>query len=367
MFKKKTVFILGAGASWHYGYPTGEELVRMVRTKAEYIVQQYLKPNDKRMVPIDWGSTHPRNFKEPDFRPFLNTSELIQRKIEQANPLVIDDFLGRNDDVADVGKLLIAAVLFDCQKIPVIRSGKIDENTGNDTGKGDWIRYIVQQLTVDCKTPSELLNNEVTFVTFNYDLSLEVRLHKALKNYHWFAKDGFSDRFFTTDRFLHVYGQLYGFDPAHPGAPKNFYNNTEFPLANEIDRAHDAAQNIRTISPYEKAAAPEIVKVIAEAEYLYFLGYGFDHRNNKLLGLGQRLDGPHVQYVKFTNFGNHNKVSKAVSGRFHINPDALTSEHYIDQGTNDQGASSGGRVYFPCEKSVKTVYDALAQDFDWPE
>jgi hypothetical protein len=34
MFINKTVFILGAGASWHYGYPTGEELVEQVREKA---------------------------------------------------------------------------------------------------------------------------------------------------------------------------------------------------------------------------------------------------------------------------------------------------------------------------------------------
>jgi hypothetical protein len=30
MFRVPTVFILGAGASWHYGYPTGEDLVKMV-------------------------------------------------------------------------------------------------------------------------------------------------------------------------------------------------------------------------------------------------------------------------------------------------------------------------------------------------
>ena len=34
MFKAKTVIILGAGASWHYGYPTGEELVKRVLEKA---------------------------------------------------------------------------------------------------------------------------------------------------------------------------------------------------------------------------------------------------------------------------------------------------------------------------------------------
>jgi hypothetical protein len=30
MFKRKTVFILGAGASWHYGFPTGDGLVKTI-------------------------------------------------------------------------------------------------------------------------------------------------------------------------------------------------------------------------------------------------------------------------------------------------------------------------------------------------
>jgi hypothetical protein len=35
MFHVPTVFILGAGASWHYGYPTGEDLVKMVIERAD--------------------------------------------------------------------------------------------------------------------------------------------------------------------------------------------------------------------------------------------------------------------------------------------------------------------------------------------
>ncbi|SRR6266404_9567407 len=34
MFNNPTVFILGAGASWHYNYPTGEALVKDVIAKA---------------------------------------------------------------------------------------------------------------------------------------------------------------------------------------------------------------------------------------------------------------------------------------------------------------------------------------------
>lgn len=34
MFRRKTTFLLGAGASWHYGYPTGDRLVADVADAA---------------------------------------------------------------------------------------------------------------------------------------------------------------------------------------------------------------------------------------------------------------------------------------------------------------------------------------------
>ena len=34
MYNKKTVFVIGAGASWHYGYPTGEGLIRKAIQKS---------------------------------------------------------------------------------------------------------------------------------------------------------------------------------------------------------------------------------------------------------------------------------------------------------------------------------------------
>jgi len=35
MIENSTVFVLGAGASWHYGYPTGDELVKHVIEMAD--------------------------------------------------------------------------------------------------------------------------------------------------------------------------------------------------------------------------------------------------------------------------------------------------------------------------------------------
>ena len=33
---RETAFILGAGASWHYGYPIGDKLVKKVINKARF-------------------------------------------------------------------------------------------------------------------------------------------------------------------------------------------------------------------------------------------------------------------------------------------------------------------------------------------
>jgi hypothetical protein len=395
MFKKETVFILGAGASWHYGYPTGEELVKRVKGKARGLLT-HLAVTDLAFVAIDAAAksemasikeelaraeyvrqSRPKHaVKDTAFEEFLSDLKVLKSRIEQANPLVIDDFLGRNDGIANVGKLLIALVLFDCEKMQEIRPRKIDDK-GNDIGdEGDWVRYIVQHLTVDCETPEKLLDNKVTFVTFNYDLSLERRLHAALKNYQWFAKDGYSEHFFDPingrNRVYHVYGQLYDFSPVHPNGPENTYSNESFPLVADIDRAYNAAQNIQTIAPDEKVVAPEIVKAIADAKYLYFLGYGFDHRNNKLLGLGvnQCPSGP--QRISFTNYGNSNKVSKSVE-RIYAPEQGVLDVNGVPLGSllGDQyrkrSYPRGSGSKFHCEKSIKSVYDALAVDFDWPE
>jgi hypothetical protein len=39
MIENSTVFVLGAGASWHYGYPTGGDLVREVISMARRMAQ----------------------------------------------------------------------------------------------------------------------------------------------------------------------------------------------------------------------------------------------------------------------------------------------------------------------------------------
>ena len=177
MFTKDTVIILGAGASCHYGYPTGEKLIDMINDKASEIIQAY---RDER----DYGpsDTNPKHLQdEKSFTEFLFAIDQLKIRIEQVRPLVIDFFLGVIDQkLADICKLLIAMVLFDCEKKNTIQP--------KDYNKNDWVRLIVHHLIIGCEQSDDILKNAITFITFNYDLSLESRLYVALDGMDKFKK-----------------------------------------------------------------------------------------------------------------------------------------------------------------------------------
>lgn len=412
MFSRNTVFVLGAGASWHYGYPTGEELVRRVKEEAYKIKKGYNEVGRNNRTAYQSPGTYPKFLYDKNgsvirqkFRSFYESISQLIKKIEAANPLVIDDFLGMNKDIQEVGKLLIAMVLRECEKNEQIRP--ISETNaftriadvqgiGRDSvetlteypARGDWIRFITHQLTVNCTDPSQLLENPVTFVTFNYDMSLENHLHEALKNYTFFAEGGQSNRFleksdeYPEGRVLHIYGQLYPFSTT--GKKEKSYNN-DFKLANEIDYAFDAAKNIHTIAPGEKGLEKETIaaatKAILEAEYVYFLGYGFDSRNNMLLELQSIRDKNTItKYIKITNYRNSDKITNSLnstligygSNMLSINkPSDITPlERQVDiGGTHLDGYHSIRDHNQPIhiQKSIKNVYDALAEDFEFPD
>src|ERR1700731_5511217 len=90
MFSQPTVFILGAGASWHYGYPTGETLVKKVIEKAE-IAARFFKwsaENANGNVPKLLLETTENG---PDLGQRWTTlhdqCERLKRGLQQVNPL----------------------------------------------------------------------------------------------------------------------------------------------------------------------------------------------------------------------------------------------------------------------------------------
>src|SRR6516164_9434904 len=125
MFINSTVFILGAGASWHYGYPTGEDLVKKVIQKAR-IAGNYFKisaerPNVQRPEYITRDP--PKNLgpstseiKAQWTKAHGECENLISR-LTQVDPVVIDYFLNQNPTLRPIGRLLIAWVILECERL----------------------------------------------------------------------------------------------------------------------------------------------------------------------------------------------------------------------------------------------------------
>ncbi|MFA5041448.1 MAG: hypothetical protein WC464_07435 [Bdellovibrionales bacterium] len=406
MFDRKTVFILGAGASWHYGYPTGEDLVKKVIEKADKIKYLFKTAQEER-------NNFLPNFLErklPD-NSLLNTrihawetaqdncAQLIN-KLRQVNPPVIDYFLGQSsEDTRELAKFIIAWVILDCQKTyldlggNVNRKAKFERSPFSDERdmakklnvslfNDDWGKFILYKIVGDCEKPDQLLENDVTFVTFNYDTSLEQKLRDGLlaidlfnmnpetidefikSNHH--IKD--SDNKYI-DRFIHLYGKV-------DDSPNGQYSSTRSIIDN-IDRNRSAygeskrqeeyrkllnaiyqiSTNLRVISEdkhLDKKQIEAATKAIERAEDVYILGYGFDERNSKRIKIDKFLyvsdKDPHKR-VFFTNFENKNSINKKASKIFFRDP----SKYY---------PSSSNVMPGNYERSTLDVYSALERDFE---
>lgn len=139
MISKPTVFILGAGASKPYGYPLGWELRERILAL----------PDDCELFP------------KLDHAP----NEFIQFKkaLAESPAESIDAFLEHRDEFTRIGKHAIAAELLKCEQ---------RERLYDPGNEDDWYRYLFNRMTAGVRF-DHFLQNEVSFVTFNYDRSLE--------------------------------------------------------------------------------------------------------------------------------------------------------------------------------------------------
>jgi hypothetical protein len=227
-----------------------------------------------------------------------------------------------------------------------------------------------------------LLSNKVNFITFNYDVSLDLETHlfRALSAISLFNEADIKE-FLTgaKNRFIHVYGKIRE-DPFTSPPNINFPTVlTSRPLPNPqaseeiqlfqgykiaLDTIYDASTELRTIAPHEKIINDDVMiakTTLSHAKCVYILGYGFDENNSKLLELPDILKlttGSH-KVVLFTNFRNVNRVNKDASRVFFGRNDQLRSNDYVIL-----GAATGD---FLLERSTRDVYGALALDFDSPE
>jgi hypothetical protein len=279
MINNPIVFVLGAGASAPYGFPLGHELRRDLCGLSE--------------AHSSWGNSL-RNILCSDNN--IPADELINfgRVFRGSNTKSIDSFLAieNNKKYIEIGKLAIAARIGLCE----------NEGAFGPDVNDDWYCELWSALHAGATNASDLQNNKIKIITFNYDLSLEKFLHLSIKNTYG-IEDEEAYAALKNIPILHVYGSL-----GNLGVGKG---NRVYKLAMDVASIRAAANGIKII-PESRNDDPAFEKArdwFNWASRICFLGFGFDELNIKRLGLKDVIDskeptrGIHPPMVISSTFG----------------------------------------------------------------
>lgn len=255
MITKRTLFILGAGASMPYKLPSGAELRNTLCQAHTHPIQHTL--HGKFEIPAN------------DVRAFAEAF------LKSRQPS-IDTFLAKRQDLAELGKLCIAIHLCQTERSELLFAPDIED---------DWYLALWNALQDEVHSAASITSNPVRFVTFNYDRSLECFLHEATKN-SFGISDEDAGNICKRLNIQHVYGHLgaYKWDQKSQGRAYA-YNDTAIDFTK-------AAEGIRVIPETREGDATfQAVRASVEwAEQICILGFGFDPLNMQRLGLNIVFD-----------------------------------------------------------------------------
>ncbi|MGB8227311.1 MAG: hypothetical protein WCE45_10690 [Sedimentisphaerales bacterium] len=281
MITEKTVFILGAGASCPYGFPSGTQLREDICFKFEEIYSRYASGI--------WKDDNALENVEKPIRTFIE-------KFNNSTTKSIDLFMAGNPTLVKTGKYIISFNILNAERKSSFRESSPKRNQ-------DWYSYLFNRMregVIFKKDLNKFSENNVSFITFNYDRSLEIFFYESLCNSFSEVLEQEIIKILNQLKIIHVYGSI---------APLEWQKDQEgikyrTPISEQI--LQKTSENLKTI--YEEIKNPELdeaKKLIVEAEKVFFLGFGYASENMGILELPETI--PYYSKVYGTAFGLESK------------------------------------------------------------
>jgi hypothetical protein len=298
MFKSKTLFIVGAGASQEVGLPTNAQLKAMIAEKLD------IDPFGKLGRAVAGDTEIARAISEYAQRNNMDTNILVRDawKIRDAMPqaISIDNFVnthGTTPGIVICGKLGIAQAIIEAERnsklivgsklIVYDQPGQFDKIDYTEIG-GTWYAPFFQLLTENVRNEEVVsLFDNISIITFNYDRCIEHFLYHAIQNY--FAFNDIA-RLMQKLRIFHPYGVV-------GPLPWQDLRSVSFGGVGRNRNWIDIANDIRTFTERVEGNDPALASIrqqVQEAETIVFLGFGYHALNMELLSLEQRHGGRRV-------------------------------------------------------------------------
>ena len=247
MITRRTVLMLGAGASVPYGFPTGAGL-------RDCVCKSGSGANEVRKALIDCGYTG-------------DAIDSFVTELRESGRQSVDLFLEHRPDLVPIGKAAIAAAL-----IPFEESNSLFNDLSE---KGKWYAHLFNQLDAP---PDKWKENRLTVVTYNYDRSLEFFLLRALQHsFNLNPRD--AGELAKSVPVIHLHGLLAPLDEVQRGG-RPYAPET---LPGRVRLAAEAIQIISEAKP-DDSRFVQAREALSAAERVYILGFGYSHVNLERLG-----------------------------------------------------------------------------------
>ncbi|WP_416763103.1 hypothetical protein ACNI65_11365 [Roseateles sp. So40a] len=274
MIDRRTVYILGAGASFPYGFPLGAGL----RTEILNV-----KPADLHQVKFSNAGIVPK---------IEELTSQFKQAFEHSKSPSIDAFLANRTEFSEIGRIAIAKVLLSYERVKTLYA---------DERNDDWLGAVLNSMR--CPKIEDFLKNQVSFVTFNYDRSLELTLLNFVRH-NFNHSEGDALKVVESFPIIHVYGSLGSLNPSSKnfvpyggGTPSRsayvgVFGDDNGHAERERYRQHlrwvaSAASEIRVIPEHRDDVEPNhfsrAKELIANAERVVMLGFAFDDLNVRRL------------------------------------------------------------------------------------
>ena len=242
MIVEPTVLVLGAGASAPYGFPTGRKLLLDLCASLE-----------------SEGSSLSNNLLSCGIR--RDRQKVFRDDLFFSMQPSVDTFLEKRPYFLEIGKAALSCALIPYERL---------DHVNNRTSTMHWYEYLFSKMNSGW---DEFGENNISFVTFNYDRSLEQFLFNALT--HSFGKDeAETGQLLRKIPIIHVHGQLGKYPAINEGAGRP-YSQTVNPeivsqCIQEIKILHEGVDN---------ELFSEARKLLLVARKVCFLGFGYHEIN----------------------------------------------------------------------------------------
>lgn len=283
MFRPKTLFVVGAGASKEAKLPTANELTATIAG----MIDIKFHHDDQFSGDFEITAALRRHVQKADgtsgdISPYLRAGRLIRDAMPQA--ISIDNFIDahQGDEKVELcGKLAIVRSILDAEQHSLLFfDGQWSNDTINHNNLQEtWYISFMQLLTEGFhrENISQLFEN-VSFIIFNYDRCIEHFLFHAVQTYYGIQSAVAAD-LMRALKIFHPYG-IVGYLPwqadeaAIPFGSSN-YESDLLSLARQIKTFTERIE--------DETAITAMRRLMQDAETIVFLGFAFHQQNMELM------------------------------------------------------------------------------------